>query len=917
MMLGLTLGLLAQGAASGQTWDGGSAATSNWTDGLNWGANVAPVNHGTATPYFAGNTRLTPVLDIGVDMNGVTFDNTAGAFNIITVNGSILTLRAGGVTNNNASVAQAISTGINVGAAQTWGGVGGLTFGGAIAMFGNTLTIDSPATVGLGGAISGAGKIIKNGTGALVLTGSNGAFTGGVTLNSGTLAIGLNAGLGAGPLTINGGTIEGTGGARTLSNAVVVNNDFAVPSGTAVTFAGPVTITGNRTLTNAISNLAISGTIGEDTAGRELTLAGGGTLALSGSGLTLGTSLRHNSGTLTATGLINTLGHTLTQNGGTFTGSLINRGKFVYNGGTHSGNISNEAGGEAVINANLTLTAAMNNVGTLRVANSRTLTFGTQQLTNSGTLELAGGTLSANGATVFTSSGIVSGFGTITTNNTSFSNSGLVSVSGGNLVLASNFSFSNSGTMSVPTGRQLQWNSTAVFGNTGLVQLAGGAFAGTGVLSNNVGGEIRGGGAVLSPLANAGGIVRASGPDPLVITSLSGNNTAGGELRVDEGATMSVQSAFNSSGTIVLGGPSASLNLNSLTNVGTLRGEGRVTGATLNGGVIRAEGGTLTFASTGNTNTAGARLEAGVGTQLLYSQGLATNAGLIALTGGAFDNGNVALANPGRIEGFGTLRTGGLTNTGTITVGGTLDVVGAVTNNGAVNTSSGSAARFFGPVSGPGSFTGTGTVTFLNTFSPGASPATVSFGGDVALAGGSNLVVELGGTTPGNQYDTLAVNGDVTLGGAIDVDLLGGFTPAVGSEFEIVHASGGVAGKFTTASLPSVPNASWQLQYGVESVTLRLALAGDFNFSGTVDAADYTLWRNLSGQGGAALAADANNDGSVNGIDFGVWKAHFGEKLNGGGALAPVPEPSSAVLMMFALLASTGAWRQRAICSRS
>ena len=73
------------------------------------------------------------------------------------------------------------------------------------------------------------------------------------------------------------------------------------------------------------------------------------------------------------------------------------------------------------------------------------------------------------------------------------------------------------------------------------------------MLSNNVGGEIRGGGAVQAPLANAGGLVRASGPDPLVITNLSGNNTAGGELRVDEGATMNVQSAFNSSGTIVLG----------------------------------------------------------------------------------------------------------------------------------------------------------------------------------------------------------------------------------------------------------------------------------------------------------------------------------------------------------------------------
>ncbi len=168
----------------------------------------------------------------------------------------------------------------------------------------------------------------------------------------------------------------------------------------------------------------------------------------------------------------------------------------------------------------------------------------------------------------------------------------------------------------------------------------------------------------------------------------------------------------------MVGGPSAALNLNAATNAGTLRGQGRVTGAAFNGGVVRAEGGTLTFASAGNTNTATGRLEAGSGAQLFYTQGLSANAGLIALTGGAFDNNNVAISNPGRIEGYGTLRTGGITNTGTISVGGALDVLGAVTNNGTVSTSTGSTVRFFGPVSGPGSYTGNGTVTFLNTFSP-------------------------------------------------------------------------------------------------------------------------------------------------------------------------------------------------------
>jgi len=71
----------------------------------------------------------------------------------------------------------------------------------------------------------------------------------------------------------------------------------------------------------------------------------------------------------------------------------------------------------------------------------------------------------------------------------------------------------------------------------------------------------------------------------------------------------------------------------------------------------------------------------------------------------------------------------------------------------------------------------------------------------------------------------------------------------------------------------------------------------------------------MSGQTGAALAADGNNDGSVNVLDFSVWKSHFGETLGGSGGLAAVPEPASAVLLMISFLASTGARRQRAICS--
>lgn len=901
MSLAGALVLSLSAVALGQIWDGGGA-NNNWTTGLNWSGDTAPVNNGTATVRFAGVNRLAPTVDVSYDVSGVIFDSTAGAFNIQSIGSAILSVRGNGVTNNNPGTTETISVATSIAASQTWTGTGPITAAGPVGLSANTLTIDSPATITFSNVVVDTGSIVKNGTGAVVFTGSN-TFSGGITLNNGTLAVGLNAGLGTGTLRINGGKFEGTGGARTLANVVVINGDFAIPSGTAVTFSGPVTLTGQHKLTNSITNLAISGAIGENAASSELELAGGGTLTLSGAALTLGTSLKLSAGTFAATGLVVNPGHTFTQSGGTFTGSVINRGVFVYNGGTHSGNLANEASGDATINGNLTLTAALANAGTLRVTNARTLNFAAQQLNNTGTIELSGGTLSANASTLFTSSGLVSGYGTISTTGTAFANSGQIQVSGGNLTLTSNVAFSNSGTISVPSGRQLQWNGTANYGNTGLVQLAGGGLAGTGTFANSGGGEIRGSGTVQLPLANSGGLVRATGPDPLTITNLAGNNTGGGELRVDDGATLNIQSAFSSNGTIVLEGASTALNLNSVTNSGTLRGRGRVTGAVLNSGVVRAEEGTLTFTSAGNTNTAAGRLEAGTASQLLYSQGLATNAGLIALAGGTVDNSTAALANSGRIEGYGTLRTGGLTNTGTLSVGGTLDVLGAVTNNGVVSAAAGSTIRFFGPVNGPGSYTGTGTVTFLNTFSPGASPAAVSFGGDVSLESATSLAIELGGTAAGSQYDTVAAAGSVALGGVLDVSLLAGFMPTPGDEFQIVSSTGGVNGKFTSATLPSLTGANWQLRYQSNAVFLRVAIQGDYNFDGHVDAADYSLWRDSLGQVGAGLAADGNGDGRIDAGDLGVWNSNFGQSIAGGAAsLAAVPEPASLALLWLMLL---------------
>jgi hypothetical protein len=72
-------------------------------------------------------------------------------------------------------------------------------------------------------------------------------------------------------------------------------------------------------------------------------------------------------------------------------------------------------------------------------------------------------------------------------------------------------------------------------------------------------------------------------------------------------------------------------------------------------------------------------------------------------------------------------------------------------------------------------------------------------------------------------------------------------------------------------------------------------LPGDYNGNGTVDAADYTVWRDSFGLGGDQ-AADGNEDNVVDEDDFLLWRDNFGRTDLGGGSGAgatAVPEPAT------------------------
>lgn len=79
--------------------------------------------------------------------------------------------------------------------------------------------------------------------------------------------------------------------------------------------------------------------------------------------------------------------------------------------------------------------------------------------------------------------------------------------------------------------------------------------------------------------------------------------------------------------------------------------------------------------------------------------------------------------------------------------------------------------------------------------------------------------------------------------------------------------------------------AAWQALGGVP---------GDYNGDGSVDAADYTVWRDSLGST-TSLAADGSNNGVIDQADYGVWKTNFGSPATAA-VTAAVPEPTGLLL---------------------
>lgn len=311
-------GLPTRVQAANETWKI-APADGAWENGLNWLSGSVPgTTSGTTSPdtatFNTNSATLNIIPDPGRNIAGITFDKSSvGPYIIGVIGGNALLLSNGGTIQNTTAVNTnqtflcplafqgnytftANSTASSNGKILIFSNVVGTAASGVT----NTLTLNGVNTgnnVIKGEIGDGAGggflSILKSSAGKWALAGSN-TFSGGITLNAGTLSLNNGAALGSGILTINGGTLS-TDAIRTLTNvtAYVWNGNFSTSYNMPTLNLGiaPVTLASNTTVTlpkgqwdsNA---LTVGGVISDGGNGRSLTVntAGGyaGTVTLNG-----------------------------------------------------------------------------------------------------------------------------------------------------------------------------------------------------------------------------------------------------------------------------------------------------------------------------------------------------------------------------------------------------------------------------------------------------------------------------------------------------------------------------------------------------------------------------------------------------------------------------------------------------------
>jgi fibronectin-binding autotransporter adhesin len=684
---------------------------------------------------------------------------------------------AGGTVGN--TTAAAITESNNN--AQAWNG--DFTFAGTqalnlgtgnVTMSASRQVTVSASTLTVGGAISGAGlALTKAGAGVLTLAGAN-TFTGGTTLNAGTLNVNNATALGTGTFTIAGGTVgNSTAGAITESNnnAQAWNGDFTFAGTQALNLGtGAVTMSASRSVTVSASTLTVGGVISG--AGLGLTKLGGATLALTGANTYTGNTII-SAGTLSASASAS-LGdpnNTLVFSGGT----LLAAGA-ITSPSTRAVTLS----GAGTINTNATTVSIAGVIGGsgggLTKSGTGTLTLSAAN-TFTGGLTLSAGGLNINNATAL-------GTGTFTiANGTTIDNTtaGAITESNNNAQSwTGNFTFTGTQPLNLGTGAVALTASRSVTVSASTLTVGGVISGATFVLTK------AGAGALTLAGANAytGGTTlsagtlninnaTALGTGTFTISGGTIDNTSGGSITESNNNAQAWNGNFTFTGTQPLNLGTGAVTLSAARSVtvsaSTLTVGGAISGAF---GLTKAGAGALTLAGA-NAHTGGTTLSAGT---LNVNNATALGTGTFTISGGTIDNtsgGSITESNNNAQAWNGNFTFTGSNDLNLGAGSVTMNASRTVTVAGGTLTAGGviSGAAFGLTKAGVGTLalTGANTYTGNTTISGG----TLTANSTSALGGASNQLIFSGGTLQATGTISSPATRAVTLTSAGTIDTNG------------------------------------------------------------------------------------------------------------------------------------------------